>query len=86
MLDLDMDDTVQIGKYKVKVLRHVCIGAATCVAVSPAVFQLDGEKKAIIQKGGNDSAENILAAAQSCPVRAIVVTDAESGKQVFPEQ
>lgn len=80
-----MDDTIQVGKLKAKVLRDVCIGAATCVAVSPAVFQLDSEKKAVIQKGGNDSGENILAAAQSCPVRAIVVTDVETGKQLWPE-
>lgn len=78
------DQVVQIGKYQVKVLRQTCIGAATCVAVSPNTFQLDGENKAVIQKGSNDTPENILMAAQSCPVKAIVIIDTETGQQVWP--
>lgn len=79
------DKVVQIGKYKVKVIRKECIGAATCVAISPSVFQLDGENKAIIENNANDSEQNILMAAQSCPTKAIVITDTETGKQVWPE-
>ncbi|GIW69913.1 MAG: hypothetical protein KatS3mg101_0660 [Patescibacteria group bacterium] len=79
------DKIVQIGKYKVKVIRDACIGAASCIAVSPTVFQLDGENKAVIQEGAMDSEENVLMAAQSCPTKAIVVIDAETGKQVWPE-
>jgi ferredoxin len=76
---------VQIGKYKIEVLRDACIGAATCVAVSPETYQLDGEKKAVVQAGGTDTPDNILTAAQSCPTKAIVITDAETGKQIWPE-
>jgi ferredoxin len=79
------DKEIQIGKYKVKVLRDACIGAASCVAVSPAVFELDGENKAVFVSGATDVEENILLAAQSCPTKAIVITDAETGKQVWPE-
>ncbi len=79
------DQTVQIGKYKVQVLRDLCIGATSCIAFSPAVFQLDGENKAVIQEGGQDTPENILLAAQACPTKAIVVTDAETGEQVWPK-
>ena len=79
------DKIVQIGKYKVQVIRDLCIGAASCIAVSPTVFQLDGENKAIIQDGSTDTEENILMAAQSCPTKAIVITDTETGKQVWPE-
>jgi len=78
------DKEVQIGKYKVKVVRSLCIGAASCVAVSPSVFQLDNENKAVVQESGNDVPENILLAAQSCPTKAIVITDTETGKQVWP--
>src|SRR3989344_2467716 len=52
------DKEVQIGKYKVKVVRSLCIGAASCVAVSPSVFQLDNENKAVVQESGNDVPEN----------------------------
>lgn len=73
-----------MAKYKTKVLRDLCIGAASCVAVSPKVFQLDNEAKAIIIDPNGDTEENILAAAQSCPVNAIIVED-ENGKQVWPK-
>ncbi|HAI62968.1 MAG: hypothetical protein UU64_C0019G0017 [candidate division WWE3 bacterium GW2011_GWF2_41_45] len=76
---------IQIGKYKIKVLREACISAASCVAVSPSVFKLDDKSKAVVIEEGTDEAENILMAAQSCPTKAIVVTDTETGKQVWPD-
>ena len=75
---------VQIGKYKVKVVRTLCIGAATCVAVSPATFELDAERKAVVKEGSTDAEANILMAAQSCPTKAITIIDTETGKQVWP--
>lgn len=79
------DKVVTIGKYKIQVIRDLCIGAATCVVISPKTFQLDGEDKAVTQEGGNDLPENILAAAQSCPTKAIVIVDNETGEQVWPK-
>ena len=78
------DKTIQIGKYKVKVVRDLCIGAASCIAVSPGTFDLDNEKKAIIKEDSTDVPENILMAAQSCPTAAIIITNAETGEQVWP--
>jgi ferredoxin len=78
------DKVVQIGKYQIRVDRNLCIGAASCVAVSPNVFELDGEKKAVIKEGSNDTPENLLLAAQACPTKAIIITDTETGKQVWP--
>lgn len=77
------DKEVQIGKYKVKVIRSLCIGAATCVAISPNIFELDGENKAVILEG-QDLPENILMAAQSCPTKAVIITDTETNTQVWP--
>jgi ferredoxin len=81
----DTDKIVQVGKYKVQVLRDLCIGAASCVAFSPTTFELDGEKKAIILDGAADTADNVMMAAQSCPTKAIVVIDTETGEQVWPQ-
>lgn len=78
------DAEFQIGKYKVKVIRSLCIGAASCVAISGPTFQLDGENKAIVQPSSTDTPENILMAAESCPTKAIIVTDTETGQQVWP--
>lgn len=78
------DKVVTIGKYQVRVIRNTCIGAASCVAVSPITFVLDQEKKAVIKEGSTETPENILMAAQSCPTQAIIVIDTETGKQVWP--
>lgn len=78
------DKIVQIGKYKVQVIRHLCIGAAACVAVSPETFEMDPENKAVIKEASQDVPENILMAAQSCPTKAIIITDTETGQQVWP--
>ncbi len=78
------DKVVQVGKYQIKVIRDLCIGAASCIAVSPSVFQLDDKSKAIVVDQANDVPENILLAAQSCPTKAIVITDTETGQQVWP--
>lgn len=78
------DKEVIIGKYKIKVIRADCIGAASCVAVSGSTFQLDGENKAIILPESQDTLDNILMAAQSCPTKAIVVIDTETNQQIWP--
>lgn len=73
-----------MGKYKVSVIRGKCIGAASCVAIAPKVFQLDKENKAtVISQDGNTDDEKLLAA-QSCPTAAIVVIDEETGEQIWP--
>ncbi len=78
------DKEMQIGKYKVKIVKHLCIGAASCVAISPNVYELDSENIAVFKEGATDTDENTLAAAQSCPTKAIIITDSETGQQVWP--
>lgn len=72
------------GKYRVKVMRSKCIGAASCVAIAPKVFALDGTNLAyVISEDELD--ETKLLAAQSCPTAAIVIEDIGSGEQVWPK-
>lgn len=85
-----------MGKYKVKVDRTLCIGAASCVAVGPQTFELDGEGKAVIKKKDgsmtsdyvnyediNDNETVIQNAAMSCPVNAIIIMEVdEQGNEV----
>jgi ferredoxin len=68
---------------KIEVKRDICIGAAPCVAIAGAVFQLDEEGKAYVvdPKGADDA--TIMMAAEACPVRAIFLYD-DSGKQIYP--
>jgi len=73
------------GRYTVTVIRDKCIGAASCVAVSPTTFKLDDENKAIVLAQKLDRDDNLLLAAQSCPTAAIVVVDDETGEQIWPK-
>ena len=79
------DKVVQIGKYKVQVIRDLCIGAASCIAFAPTTFELDDKKKAVILDGANDTPENLVLSAQSCPTKAIIITDDETGETVWPK-
>lgn len=86
-------------KIVVKVDPDLCIGAASCVTVSPATFRMNDENKALVldhgTEPGGDSYERemdvteaekdeIILAAQSCPTLAIFVYD-EAGVQLYPE-
>ena len=78
------DKEIQVGKYKIKVLRDTCIGAASCLAISPDTFELDAESKSVVKAYSKDVLDNILLAAQACPTKAIVITDTETGEQLWP--
>jgi ferredoxin len=83
-------------KYKVKVDRTLCIGAASCIAVAPSTFDLDKEGKSVIKKKDgtttsdfvhsdeiDDKLVNVENAAKSCPVQAIVIVEVdEQGNEV----
>ena len=68
---------------KIVIDRDLCIGAATCVVLAPGVFQMDDENKAILVDLNGADAETTLAAAESCPTKAVFLYD-EDGKQVYP--
>ncbi len=70
---------------KVVVNEDLCIGAASCVAIAPDVFDLGDDGKAYVKEGASlEDLEMILDAAKSCPTAAITVYD-ENGKQLYPE-
>lgn len=75
-----------MGKYQVKVIRDKCIGAASCVAIAPKAFKLDDKQIAVILPTvEEESDDNLLLGAQSCPTAAIIVEDKETGEQVWPK-
>ncbi|MGH7815052.1 MAG: ferredoxin [Candidatus Binataceae bacterium] len=71
-------------KLKTTVNKARCVGSGDCVETAPAVFQIgsDGKSEVIDQAGAPDA--TILAAARSCPTKAITVIDEETGTQLFP--
>ena len=88
-----------MSKLTIKVDPDLCIGAASCVTITPETFQLNDENKAVVLDHGaepverryervvevtEEEKENIILAAQSCPTLAIFLYD-EDGKQLYPE-
>jgi len=69
---------------KIEVDRELCIGAASCVGIAPEAFELDTENIAILKSDWQGlSDETLIAAAESCPTKAIFLYDG-SGQQIFP--
>lgn len=71
-------------KWKVTIDRDLCIGAASCVALAAKTFNLDGENKAVVLEGEGDPPDLVKLAAESCPTKAIILFDDETGKQEYP--
>lgn len=71
--------------YRIQVLRDVCIGAGTCVAEAPNTFDMDDEDIAVVIDPTGDDDDAVFAAAQGCPVDAIVLIDEATGERVWPE-
>ena len=69
---------------RIVVDRSACIGAQSCVVVAPGVFQMDDGNLAYVVDPDSEGEDNILLAAQACPVLAIHLND-ENGKKLFPE-
>lgn len=84
----------------IKIDRDLCIGAASCIAVYPEIYELDEEAKAVLlKKDGSMSSDythinllkceeidddQLLLSAQSCPTGAIFLYDAQ-GTQLYPD-
>ncbi len=69
---------------RIEVDRELCIGAATCIAMAPEIFELDNENKAIIKPAHGATDETILRAAKSCPVAAIYLYGKDE-QRLYPE-
>jgi ferredoxin len=74
---------VAMAKLSITVNKIRCIGSGDCVETAPAVFQLDAEGKSEVVNATGAGDSIIVAAARSCPVKAITVMD-EAGVQLFP--
>jgi ferredoxin len=63
--------------------RTVCMGTAMCVGTAPDRFTLvDGKSSAVADRTPFD--DDVLAAAETCPVEAITVRDAATGEVIAP--
>jgi len=71
-------------KLRVSVDLDICVGNAMCETYAPKVFVLNDDRQSTVADPNADTFENIMEAAQDCPVSAITVVDDETGESLFP--
>ena len=86
--EFEQPDAKEEVKVSVGVDHSRCIGCCSCETIAPTVFQVDknvrvNPKSYVINEAGAKS-EKILDAAETCPTKAIHVTDMNSKRQLYP--
>ena len=71
-------------KLRISVDLNLCVGNAMCETFAPKVFVLNDDRQSQVADPEADTVENILEAAENCPVSAITVVDEETGETLFP--
>ncbi len=69
---------------KIVIDRDLCIGAASCIAVSGETYEMDDENKVVVTGAGSVDDETLIMSAESCPTKAILLFD-KDGNQVYPK-
>ena len=87
-----------MNKIKIVIDRQKCQSAATCIAISPKVYELDDEYKAIVKNNkpsasgdrysyiinaGDKTLKQTINGARSCPFQAIEIYDAQTDKKIY---
>ena len=71
------------NRIAIEVDRQLCYGFGDCVDSAPAVFALDDEDVSVVIDPDGAPLDDVVEAAQNCPVDAIVILD-EDGDQIYP--
>jgi len=70
--------------WKIEADRQACLGTGMCAGSAPDYFELDSTGKVRVVKDDIDPDEAVTDAASLCPVEAIRVREAASGKTLAP--
>ncbi|MEU9316798.1 ferredoxin [Streptomyces sp. NPDC048295] len=73
-------------RWAVEVDRGICIGSGMCLNHAPGRFALDSARQSRPVVPETDADEQVLTAAEGCPVEAITITLTGSGEVVFPPE
>jgi len=76
------------GRLHIIVEPSLCMAFGSCEILAPRVFVVEKNKrinpKAIVESETGADFKTILAAAQTCPTKAIKLIDRYTGEQIFP--
>lgn len=78
----------KLSRYKISIDSSLCLAFGSCEVLAPRIFYLDKNKminpKAKVISEDDEEFDAILAAAQTCPTKAIYIVDSFTDDQVFP--
>jgi curved DNA-binding protein CbpA len=76
------------GRFQITVESSLCMAFGSCERLAPRVFVVETDKlinpKAIVASETGANFNTILAAAETCPTKAIVIIDRYTGRQIYP--
>lgn len=76
------------GRFHIIVEPTLCMAFGSCEVLAPNVFVVEKDKminpKARVESETGDDFETIVAAAQTCPTKAIIIMDRYTGEQIYP--
>ena len=76
------------GRFHIIIEPALCMAFGSCETLAPNVFVVDKDKminpKVTVKSETGDDFERILAAAQTCPTKAIIIRDRYTGEQIYP--
>lgn len=75
-------------RLRVNVDQSLCIGCCSCETIAPDVFELDrnvkSNPKSHVKNPTGSGVNLIMNAAETCPTKAIIVDDADTGQRMYP--
>jgi ferredoxin len=71
-------------RWKVTVDRHVCVRTGLCTATAAGEFEFDERGQGRARAETLPASQAVRDAAESCPVEAISIANADTGERVFP--
>lgn len=72
------------SSYNIEIIRKRCTAVGTCMDHAGRTFDMDDDAVAVVVDPDGNTDEELLAAAQSCPVDAIFLYHKETGEKVWP--
>lgn len=76
------------GRFQITIEPSLCLAFGSCETLAPKVFVLEKNKrinpKVKVESETGANFESILAAAQTCPTKAIKIIDRYTGEQIYP--
>jgi ferredoxin len=73
-------------KFRIDINREQCVGDGLCRETAPDTFDSDPEGKSVVIDPQGDEPQYIQDAAEECRLSAITLTDAKTGKRVWPPE